>query len=246
MSFGNSYNGGRTRMATKVYLNVYDLAPINDYLYPIGFGLHHSGVEMSGKEWTFASGAGIFDHTPRDAAGAKWRERLELGTFEGTSAEIDNTINELRSDFGPDKYNLITKNCNAFANALVWALLRKPIPAHVNRLADVGSCCSCLLPKNMLESAPVGDTSNNGYQVSGGVVGASSINSVQSQNINRPAFSGSGHTLGSSSINGVSGFRNILRSSNSGGEKVNDDLTDRREKAKRAALARFERNGNGN
>lgn len=43
MSFGNGYNGGRTRMGTQVFLNVYDLSPMNDCLFQIGFGLHHSG-----------------------------------------------------------------------------------------------------------------------------------------------------------------------------------------------------------
>jgi hypothetical protein len=56
-------------------LNVYDLSPANDYLHPIGFGLHHSGVEILGTEYTFASGAGIFNHSPQDAPGAKFRER---------------------------------------------------------------------------------------------------------------------------------------------------------------------------
>lgn len=61
MSFGNGYNGGRTRMGTKVILNVYDLSPANDCLYPVGCGLHHTGVEISGTEYSFASGAGVFE-----------------------------------------------------------------------------------------------------------------------------------------------------------------------------------------
>ena len=36
---------------TKVILNVYDLSPANDMLYSIGMGLHHSGVEILGKEY---------------------------------------------------------------------------------------------------------------------------------------------------------------------------------------------------
>lgn len=40
---------------TKVYLNVYDLHPdMNRYAYAVGFGLYHSGVEISGTEYTFA------------------------------------------------------------------------------------------------------------------------------------------------------------------------------------------------
>eukprot|EP01083_Nonionella_stella_P205114 747243_1 len=234
--------GGRTRMGTKVYLNVYDLSPANDYLHPIGFGLHHSGVEILGTEYTFASGAGIFNHSPQDAPGAKFRERLELGIFEGTSADINSAIGDLRTKFGPDSYNLVTQSCNSFANALVWSLLRKTIPSYVNRLADVGSCCSCLLPQNLLEGAPVGDTNasggssgGSGFQVSGGNGRVTSFEPTKSQ-MSRPFFTGSGHTLGSTN-----------KTSNRDGTKTKrgtEDLTDRREKARMAALARLERSGN--
>lgn len=36
-----SYGPGRA----PVYLNVYDLTPINGYVYWAGFGIYHSGVE---------------------------------------------------------------------------------------------------------------------------------------------------------------------------------------------------------
>ena len=52
-----------------VVLNIYDLSPANDYLYPIGFGLHHSGVEILGVEYSFASGGGIFESRPKVAPG---------------------------------------------------------------------------------------------------------------------------------------------------------------------------------
>ncbi len=165
---------------------------------------------------------------------------------------------DLRSQFGPNSYNLITKNCNSFSNAFAWALVGRTIPPHVNRLADIGSFCSCLLPQKMLEAAPVGDTSsdnstNSGFQVSGGHGRLSSVGPGKNQ-MPRP-FVGSGHTLGSSSSGGVYssssksgiGFQNILdrSSSNSASNgKGVDDLTDRREKARRAAIARLERNAN--
>ena len=33
----------------------YDLSPVNDYLYAIGMGLHHSGVEILGREYSVSS-----------------------------------------------------------------------------------------------------------------------------------------------------------------------------------------------
>jgi len=166
--------------------------------------------------------------------GAKFRESLEIGSFGGGSAEVQSAISNLRSDFGSDAYNLINKNCNHFANALVYNLLRKQIPAHVNRLANIGSFMSCLLPKKMLESAPVGDSgASSGFQVH--PAGSRVTTSASGTSAN--SFSGSGTTLGSSSStnNGDLGsvFGNIRSNTRT------DDLTDRREKARMAALARL-------
>lgn len=47
----------RVRHAEPVLLNVYDLHPANDWVYPLGLGAYHSGIEVFGEEWTFASGA---------------------------------------------------------------------------------------------------------------------------------------------------------------------------------------------
>jgi len=92
MSGGRGYEGGRTRMGTKVILNVYDLSPANDCLYSVGMGLHHSGVEILGREYSFASGGGIFDSSPKEAPGAQFREAIELGAFDGGSSELQSAI----------------------------------------------------------------------------------------------------------------------------------------------------------
>ena len=219
-------------------LNVYDLSPANDCLYSIGMGIHHSGVEILGKEYSFASGGGVFDSTPKEAPGARFRESIELGSFEGGSAELSSAISDLREEFGPDRYNLIKRNCNHFANALVWRLLRRTIPGHVNRLANIGQCCSCLLPKKLLEESPVGPGgsggSGGGFQVYGRDKKDDSPATI--------AFSGSGNTLGSQD----SGSRvPLLGSWRAGGKKKDETLTDRREKARMAALARFEAQNEG-
>ena len=58
----------------------------------IGMGLHHSGVEILGKEYSFASGGGIFDSSPKEAPGATFREAIELGAFDGGSSELQSAI----------------------------------------------------------------------------------------------------------------------------------------------------------
>ena len=61
-------------------------------VYSVGMGIHHSGVEILGREYSFASGGGIFDSSPKDAPGAQFREAIELGTFEGGSSEVQSAI----------------------------------------------------------------------------------------------------------------------------------------------------------
>jgi deubiquitinase DESI2 len=227
-------------------------------LYSVGCGLHHSGVEILGDEYSFGSGGGIFQSSPKSAPGAQFRESLELGQYDGGSRELQAAIATLRHDFGPDDYHLVRKNCNHFANALSWALLGRTIPAHVNRLADIGVCCSCLLPKDLLEHAPVGDTtadsgSGSGFTSFGGGGGGGSA-STRASSLKKvaPAFTGLGSKLGSSNEAKSSGglFRLAGGGANNNSKSGGDDLVDRREKARKAALARLERNqqdgGGGN
>mmetsp|Transcript_4358 Transcript_4358/g.12187 ORF Transcript_4358/g.12187 Transcript_4358/m.12187 type:complete len:176 (+) Transcript_4358:1113-1640(+) len=166
--------------------------------------------------------------------------------FEGGGSELRATIDDLRSSFGPDDYNLVRKNCNHFSNALVWALLGRQIPACINRLSDLAVCCSCLLPKQLLEESPVGPSgSRSGGGGSGGRSGFQVYEgrgrSSTSSKVSAPtaAFIGRGSKLGTVENSGAGGggvgsTRNRVKGS--------DDLTDRREKARQAALARLERN----
>lgn len=204
-----------------VYLNVYDLSPMNQYLYPCGIGFHHSGVEIMGSEYSFASGAGVFSNTPKQAPGALFREQVLIGKFTDAHSvsDISKIIDEMKLDFGPDDYHLILKNCNHFANALCWRLLRTPIPAYVNRIADMTFCCACLIPKPMLTQAPVGDTTAS----NGGNTATTRL------------FAGKGNKLGGPSST-------ASRRATAAGTNSEDTLTDRREKARKAALARLENN----
>ena len=51
------------------------------------------------------------------------------------SSDIEAIVSNLRPDFPGDSYNLITQNCNSFANSLINKLLNQDIPAWVNRMA---------------------------------------------------------------------------------------------------------------
>lgn len=135
-------------------LNVYDLSPANESLHWLGFGAYHSGVEVYGAEYTFAN-SGVFSSTPKDAGGAPLRETIVLGEVFCDRRDVERASDELRREFPPGSYNLLQRNCNTFADALVQKLLGIPIPGWVNRSATVGRYCSCLLPEDQLGSAPV-------------------------------------------------------------------------------------------
>jgi hypothetical protein len=146
----------QTVQLNQVILNVYDLdVERNQFLYQFGLGMYHSGVEIGGNEWTFASGGGIYSHEPRGAGGATFREAITLGKYGGTQRDLDRILDELRESFKGSSYHVLTQNCNCFADALVQRLLNKPIPGFVNRLASIGAFFSCLLPPAISNDAPV-------------------------------------------------------------------------------------------
>lgn len=106
---------GRKSSSARVFLNVYDLnEQSNEYLYPLGLGIYHSGVEISGVEYTFASEAGIYEMTPKHAPPAKFRESIDLGPCP-SSREVSAAIEELKHDFKGTDYHVLNRNCNHFA-----------------------------------------------------------------------------------------------------------------------------------
>lgn len=224
----------------------------------MGLGLHHSGLEIDGREYSYGSGGGgIFDGPPKEAPGARFRSQIELGSFDGGTKELNQALDDLRSSggFGPNGYNLVKRNCNSFCNALSWRLLRRPIPAYVNRLADIGNCCSCLLPAKLLEDSPVGGEPG-AQQSSSSFVVPTRASMNRGGTTASLAFSGTGHSLGGqstvSTASSSSESEGLLsrftrrntpsQSASTGSSSGNDDLIDRREKARLAALARLERN----
>ena len=183
--------GSRTSFATKVTINVYDLTPMNDWGHPFGLGAFHSGVEIDGREYTFAGGGGIHDTTPRDAPGATFREAIVVGTFDGGQPRLRECIEKLRPEFAPESYNIVTKNCNHFADALCRELLSKRAPGYINRLAACGSCLAHCLPPESLSNAPV-DAAASGSRLGAWTGRAATGNGAGTFT----AFRGSGNSLG--------------------------------------------------
>ncbi|KAL5574489.1 hypothetical protein UlMin_016188 [Ulmus minor] len=133
-----------------VYLNVYDLTPINGYAYWLGLGVYHSGVQVHGIEYAFGAHeyptTGIFEGEPKKCEGFTFRKTVLIGKTDMGAAQVRAVMEELAKVYRGNAYNLITKNCNHFCNDACIRLTGNPIPRWVNRLARIGFMCNCVLP----------------------------------------------------------------------------------------------------
>ncbi|KAJ7958059.1 DeSI-like protein [Quillaja saponaria] len=142
---------------TPVYLNVYDLTPMNGYLYWAGFGIFHSGVEVHGVEYAFGAhdypSSGVFEVEPRQCPGFKFRKSIFIGTTSLDAVQVREFMESYSASYNGDTYHLIVKNCNHFCKDICHKLTGKRIPKWVNRLAKIGSICNCILPEALKISA---------------------------------------------------------------------------------------------
>lgn len=144
-------NGGKSR--AMLYLNVYDLTPINNYLYWFGLGIFHSGIEVHGLEYGFGAHeyptSGVFEVEPKSCPGFIFRRSVLLGSTDMSRSEFRSFMEHLSGKYHGDTYHLIAKNCNHFTDEVCTRLTGKSIPGWVNRLARLGSFCNCLLPESI-------------------------------------------------------------------------------------------------
>ncbi|XP_052175488.1 deSI-like protein At4g17486 isoform X2 [Diospyros lotus] len=136
-----------------VFLNVYDLTPINGYAYWLGLGVYHSGVQVHGVEYAFGAHerptTGIFEVEPKQCPGFTFRKSILIGRTDMDPKQVRALMEKLAEEYSGNTYNLITKNCNHFCNDASLQLTGKPIPSWVNRLARLGFLCNCVLPAGL-------------------------------------------------------------------------------------------------
>jgi hypothetical protein len=121
------------------------------------------------------------------------RESIDMGVYNGTSRDLSVILNEMRSRFGGDDYNILSRNCNNFADEFLQRLIGKELPLYVNRMATMGTYVSCLLPQSITGNAPVTDGSEN----NGGSSGGSSYGTTKtSTTLKTASFAGAGVKLG--------------------------------------------------
>lgn len=195
------------------------------------FFSHCTAVEIGGIEYSFAGGAGIFCMTPKQAPGAVYRESIVMGQVPDGAAAIARAIEVLRPEFGPDDYNLLSRNCNAFADRLCVELVGKGIPRYCNRLASFGSFFSCFLPRELTQEAPVNQDPSTGvaaYPPVGRYVGR---NAGNGDGNGYRAFAGEGMRMG----NGGGGATTATTAA----AETKEAEEERRERVRKATVARM-------
>ncbi|KAL8144083.1 hypothetical protein V2J09_017115 [Rumex salicifolius] len=147
--FPTSKSSSSSSSEAPVYLNVYDLTPMNGYIYWAGLGIFHSGVEEYGFGAHDYPTSGVFEVEPRECPGFKFRKSIFIGTTNLDPKQVREFMELHSSSYSGDSYHLIVRNCNHFCNEMCHKLTGKKIPRWVNRLAQIGSQCNCILPETL-------------------------------------------------------------------------------------------------
>ncbi|KAL9645301.1 hypothetical protein ABK040_002501 [Willaertia magna] len=185
------------RYKTEIYLNVYDLTD-NSQFYPVGLGFYHSGLEINGTEYTFGR-EGTFQHEAKKAPSVPLRESILLSTIELNREKLKSIIDQVSLEYNKLKYHILKRNCNHYAKALYDKIIEnstiniqqssKSIPKYINRMAWLGTKCSCFVPPEILNA-------NVPSSASGTEGGGDTDDDVNDNNTSRfSAFTGTGKSL---------------------------------------------------
>ncbi|KAF2546964.1 hypothetical protein F2Q70_00021714 [Brassica cretica] len=93
--------------------------------------------------------SGVFEVEPRQCSGFKFKKSIFIGTTNLNPAQVREFMENMACSYYGNMYHLIVKNCNHFCQDACYKLTGKKIPKWVNRLAEIGSVCSCILPESL-------------------------------------------------------------------------------------------------
>jgi hypothetical protein len=126
----------------KVQAYVYDLSNgLAKVMSPMLLGktidlVPHTGIVIDGnREYFF--GGGIRTGQPKKCVGMEPAEIIELGESEKTEAELVKWLKTQNDDWTPEKYDLLDRNCNHFANAVSQFLEVRELPNRIVNVATV-------------------------------------------------------------------------------------------------------------
>lgn len=135
-------------VSAPVTLHIYDVGTktkvINSLLRPLGAGIFHTGVEIFGREWTFADtesgiGSGVFSSRPRRCDGHTYCESICMGKTATPETEVLELVYLLARIWRAETYSTLRNNCCHFCNELCQRLGVGCIPEWVLNLAGAGA-----------------------------------------------------------------------------------------------------------
>ena len=95
-------------MQENIYLNVYDIHPINNYIWNIGLGTYHSAIEIYKKEYTFNKN-GIIKIKAKSLSEIPLRQSILIGNTNKLEDEIDTIVNSMNYNFQSSTYHPMKK-----------------------------------------------------------------------------------------------------------------------------------------
>jgi len=128
----------------EVSVHLYDLsdalAQLNSVAIDLmGFGgALHVGVEVFGVEWSFGTG-GVSASMPKQNRHYAYRQTVSMRPTHLTLKEVDGVLLEMQREWRGSEYDLFSKNCGTFCNALCIRLGVGSLPPWVTRLAEAGA-----------------------------------------------------------------------------------------------------------
>ncbi|MCO5578739.1 hypothetical protein L7F22_032584 [Adiantum nelumboides] len=105
-------------------------------------GIFHSAVEVfDNEEWSFGYcelGSGVFSCPSKTNPMYSYRESISLGKTWLSRPKVKQILLELGREWPGYSYDLLSRNCNHFCDALCERLGVQKFPAWVNRFANAG------------------------------------------------------------------------------------------------------------
>jgi len=132
----------------QVILHIYDVFAdstvqgINDVFRAVGTGAFHAGVEVFGQEWSYGytpSDTGIVVCNPKENTCHRYREAIVMGTTSLSLLELEKLLTDMSEEWQGQNYDLLTRNCCHFSDALCRRLGVGAAPDWLTNLASAGA-----------------------------------------------------------------------------------------------------------
>jgi hypothetical protein len=143
-----------TTFGVLVHVNVYEITPINDYVYRVGLGICHSAMGAPGAQPPFGAHdyatSGVSELEPKPCPRFIFLRGLLHGTTDLTALEFRVLLaNAQMSIVGTHTHPLIARNCNHFSDDVCQWLMGSSIPRWINNLAQTGHFRNCLFTESV-------------------------------------------------------------------------------------------------